>query len=312
MSDIAWAIEIAHLSKCFHSGSQPIQALSDVSFNIPQGTVFCILGHNGAGKTTLLRILTTVIRPDSGSAKILGHDIQRDIMNVRQHIGIVAQSNNFDRYLTIWQNLALHAQMHGMTAAEYKPRLKELLEQVGLYERRDGSLDELSGGLQRRVALIRALIHKPKILFLDEPTTGLDPEARRDLWETIEQFKAFATVILTTHYLEEADMLSDQILILNHGKVVMSGSPEELKKTISPQNTYDIKVHDGKAAYYHDKLQAAGFPDIQVFSKNNFRIQLQANQTLKDVLNQMQWEDIQQVGETEVDLETVYLTVSGS
>lgn len=306
-----WAIEIEHLSKCFKRGAHPVQALSDVSFNIPQGSVFCILGHNGAGKTTLLRILTTVTRADSGTAKILGHDIQRDISAVRQEIGIVAQSNNFDRYLSIWQNLALHAQMHGMPKTEYTERISGLLQQVDLYDRRHGSIDELSGGLQRRVALIRALIHKPRILFLDEPTTGLDPEARRTLWETIEQFKSFATVILTTHYLEEADVLSDEILILNHGKVVMSGAPEALKKKIAPQHSFDFKVNGAKASAYQAKLLAAGFSGIDVLSKNAFRVHLQQHQSLQDVLSQMDWSDIQQVGETEVDLETVYLTVSG-
>lgn len=309
------AIKIQGLSKAFHSPghgkqSKTVQALSNVSFEVPTGSVFCILGPNGAGKTTLLRILTTMSLPDTGRATVAGFDIHKQVIDVRQRIGIVAQGSNFDRYLTIWDNLVLHAQMHGLSKRDYTARINELLQQVDLYERRHDYIEQLSGGMQRRVAVIRALIHKPSVLFLDEPSTGLDPEARREIWHTIEQFKTWATVILTTHYMEEADVLSDHVLILNHGTVVMRGTPAELKKALSPANTFDIIFHENRAELYQQQLSAKGYSDIQHLTRNHLRITLANHQSLKTLLDELDWADIHQVGETEADLEAVYLAAA--
>lgn len=300
------AIELKGISKTFRGRGTPVQALDNVSFEVPKGSVFCILGHNGAGKTTLLRILTTIIKPSSGTALVCGHDIQHDVMQVRQQIGIVAQDNHFDKYLSLWQNLCLHAQMHGLSKDEYIPRITELLHQVDLYKRRDDFTDQFSGGMQRRAVLIRALIHKPSILFLDEPSTGLDPEARREIWETIEQFKEWATVILTTHYMEEADALSDEILILNQGKVVMRGTPIDLKEEIAPKNTFDVFFHDAKADYYYPGLQEKHYPLLERFSRNHLRVTLPDSLSFKEFMHQFDWSDVRQIGETQVDMEDVY------
>ncbi|MEB3288006.1 MAG: ABC transporter ATP-binding protein [Vampirovibrionales bacterium] len=304
------AIWAEGISKRFSRHGRIIQALENVSFSPQQGSVFCILGHNGAGKTTLLRILTTITRPSEGTASICGFDIQKNIMQVRQQIGIVTQENHFDKYLTLWQNLCLHAQLHGIPKKEYEGRITELLHQVNLYERRYDYTDEFSGGMQRRAVLIRALIHKPTVLFLDEPSTGLDPEARREIWETIEQFKSWATVVLTTHYMEEADALSDQVMILNAGKVVMRGTPTELKRAISPKNTFDVIFHAGKADDYLPKLQALQYPEVNRFSRNHLRVTLPEDQPVEALLSQLDWADIQQVGETQVDMETVYMAAA--
>jgi ABC-2 type transport system ATP-binding protein len=231
-----WAIDAQHISKQFGQ----FNALTDVSFTVPQKSVFSILGPNGAGKTTLLRILTTITRPLTGTATIEGFSILNQVYQVRQQIGVVSQDNNFDRYLSIWHNLVLHAQMHGIPRPIYEARITQLLKQVDLYDRRHATPDVLSGGMKRRVSLIRALIHEPAVLFLDEPTTGLDPQARRELWATIEQFKQRATIILTTHYLEEADVLSDHIMMINAGRVVMTGTPNALKQQVTLGDSLEL------------------------------------------------------------------------
>jgi ABC-2 type transport system ATP-binding protein len=304
------AIEARQLKKQFKGRGDAVQALNGVSFSVPREKVFAILGPNGAGKTTLLRILTTVMRPSSGQAWIEGFEIGRQNIQIRQLIGIVAQDNYFDRYLTVWQNLALHAQMHGMEKPLYEPRIRELLEKVELYERRNDFMENFSGGMQRRVALIRALIHQPKILFLDEPTTGLDPSARREIWETIQELKHRTTVILTTHYMEEADRLSDRIMILNHGEVVMTGTAQELKQRISPPETYELFLNTPTAALYGQKL-ASWIRDPEVADPNLLRFRLNHPDLLSTLVAQIAPEDLKSIGLAQADLETVYLTAAG-
>lgn len=307
------AIAVRDLRKTFKAGKpNQVLALQGVALDVAQGSVYSILGPNGAGKTTLLRILTTVMSADSGSASICGYDIAKQPGAVRQLIGIVSQENNFDKYLTIWHNLVVHAELHGMTREDYTPRIEELLKMVGLYERRNDYAEHFSGGMQRRVALIRALIHYPQVLFLDEPTTGLDPKARREIWRIIEQLKHThsTTVILTTHYMEEADVLSDGLMMMNHGRVVMTGTPDELKKKISPENTFDMRFHSSKATHYATHLKENAVGEPEVLTNCHLRLKLNDDKTLQDVLAIVDWQDIVAVSETEVDLETVYLTLS--
>jgi ABC-2 type transport system ATP-binding protein len=306
------AIEAHHLTKRFGKKGHAVQALRGVSFSVPRESVFCILGPNGAGKTTLLRILTTVTRPDSGSALIEGHDIQEDPLSVRHCIGVVSQENHFDRYLTIWHNLALHAQMHGMRPAEYEPVLKSLLQRVGLYHRRDDLTEKLSGGMQRRVALIRALIHRPKVLFLDEPTTGLDPEARREIWETIQEIKKSATVVLTTHYMEEADVLSDQIMMVHHGQKVMIGTPRELKQSVLTHQLYEVVLVEPQAEAYAAELVSQGAADLQVADPFRLRFGLPEVDRFYQLLEHIPPQLLQKAGRVEVDLEAVFMSVASS
>jgi ABC-2 type transport system ATP-binding protein len=250
------------------------------------------------------------MRPSSGTALIEGFEIGRQNLPIRQLIGIVAQDNHFDRYLTLWQNLSLHAEMHGMAKNVYEKRITELLERVDLYHRRFDYLEEFSGGMQRRAALIRALIHDPKILFLDEPTTGLDPGARREIWETIQQLKHRTTVILTTHYMEEADRLSDQIMILNHGQVVMTGTPQALKDKMSPPDTYELFLNGPKAEQYAQSL-APLIQNVQRVDENAISFKLNRPDNLPEVVAHIQPADLRSIGLAQADLETVYLTVAG-
>ena len=308
------AVKVEGIVKRYKS----VEALKGVSFQIPGNSVFCILGPNGAGKTTLLKILTTITRPDAGTAFIEGFNIITDVLQVRQQIGVVAQDNHFDQYLTVWHNLTLHAQMHGIPKATYEARITELLKRVELYDRRFALLDQLSGGMQRRIALIRALIHQPKVLFLDEPTTGLDPEARIEIWKMIELFKQSATVILTTHYMDEADRLSDTILMMNQGSIVAQGTAAELKHQMSPLQKFEIVFFEPKAAAYFEKLQAelrqmadyGGISQLEIGNTQTLTFQLSSPDRLAGILTLVAPEDLLRIGRKEVDLEDVFLSIS--
>jgi ABC-2 type transport system ATP-binding protein len=304
------AIRVQGLSKRFKGKGGGVEALKGVSFDVGREKVFAILGPNGAGKTTLLRLLTTIMRPTSGIARIEGFELGRQDTQIRQLIGIVAQDNHFDRYLTVWQNLVLHAQLHGLEKPVYEKRLQELLEQVGLYERRQDYLDHFSGGMQRRVALIRALIHRPRLLFLDEPSTGLDPAARLEIWETIQGLKQETTVILTTHYMEEADRLSDRIMILNYGEVVMIGTPQELKSRISPPHIYELFLNEPLAEQYQQKL-ARWISEVTILDQKALRFRLNHQQDLQKLMAEIEPQDLKSLGLAQADLETVYLSVAG-
>jgi ABC-2 type transport system ATP-binding protein len=304
------AIVTEALTKRFKSKDGIVQALRGVSFTVERERIFTILGPNGAGKTTLLRILTTMMRPTSGTARIEGYEIGRQNIHIRNLIGIVAQDNHFDKYLTVWQNLALHAQMHGMEKPAYTKRINELLERVDLADRKHDYLDNFSGGMQRRVALIRALIHEPKLLFMDEPTTGLDPSARREIWDTLQDIKRRTTVILTTHYMEEADRLSDHILILNRGEVMMSGTAKELKQHLSPPGIYELHLNKPSAAHYLQQL-APLIHCASLMDDHSLRFQLNQPEDLARILQDIPAPEVKSLGLAQADLETVYLSVAG-
>jgi ABC-2 type transport system ATP-binding protein len=310
MTENVASIVVRALAKHFSSHSGTVHALKGVDFEVRRGTVFCILGPNGAGKTTLLRILTTLMRPSAGTAWIENLEVGRQNIQIRPLIGIVAQDNHFDRYLNVWQNLCLHADMHGLPRASAQKRIAELLERVGLYERREDSVEDFSGGMQRRVALIRALIHEPRVLFLDEPTTGLDPAVRRDIWQIIQALKGDTTVILTTHYMEEADRLSDRILILSQGTVVMEGTPDELKRRIVPPDTYELLLSGALAETYRHRL-AEYIHEAHIPDPNLLRFRLNRPADWTALMAAIQPEDLQSIGLAQTDLETVYLRVTG-
>ncbi|MCL5960312.1 MAG: ATP-binding cassette domain-containing protein [Chloroflexi bacterium] len=219
----------------------PIVAVDHLSFEISEGSVLALLGPNGAGKTTLIKILTTVAHASSGTAFIEGHDVRTERKTVRRLIGVVPQINNFDRFLTGRENLVLHAKMHGMPRSVYDRRIDELLEMVGLDKRQHDTPDKYSGGMQRRLIIARALVHQPRILFLDEPTTGLDPQSRRAVWDYVENLHGKATIMLTTHDMEEADQLSDRVIIMDNGRTLADGTSSELKQSIGVRAQYEIR-----------------------------------------------------------------------
>jgi ABC-2 type transport system ATP-binding protein len=224
------AIEAEGLAKEYPGG---VKALDGLSFSVEEGTVFGLLGPNGAGKSTTVKILTTLAHPDAGSASVAGFDVLREPAQVREAIGVVSQTGGLDLQATGRENLRLQGQAFGTGGAELERRVSELLEQFGLAEAGDRLMRGYSGGMSRRLDVALALVHRPQVLFLDEPTTGLDPEVRAEMWEEIERLTgAGLTVLLTTHYLEEADRLAAQLAIVDRGKVVAEGSPDALKREL--------------------------------------------------------------------------------
>jgi ABC-2 type transport system ATP-binding protein len=224
-----YAIEAEQLGKTF-SGKHTVRALDGVSFNVDEGTVFGLLGPNGSGKTTAVRILTTILEPDSGVARVLGHDVARQSSLVRSLIGLAGQYAAVDENLTGRENLEMVGNLNHLKRSAVADRARELLVQFDLSDAGDRTLKTYSGGMRRRLDLAAALVARPTVLFLDEPTTGLDPQSRNDLWEVIERLVGGGTtVLLTTQYLEEADRLANTLSVLDHGRVIAEGTPAALK-----------------------------------------------------------------------------------
>jgi len=222
------AVEAERLVKTYPGG---VQALKGVSFSVRPGTVFALLGPNGAGKSTIVKILTTLSRPSAGHASIVGRDVVREPERVRRVIGLVAQKSAVDLEATTAENLRLQGQLYGLSGRELRRRVAILLARFDLMDARKRIARTLSGGMQRKLDVAMGLIHRPKVLFLDEPTTGLDPEARADMWREIARLarEDGLAVVLTTHYLEEADHLAQHVAIIDHGQIVVEGTPEGLK-----------------------------------------------------------------------------------
>jgi ABC-2 type transport system ATP-binding protein len=222
------AIEARDLVKVYPG---EVRALDGVSFSVEAGTIFGLLGPNGAGKSTTVKVLTTLATPDEGAARVAGFDVLAEPARVRREIGVVAQRSGVDRELTGRENLELQGHIHGLRGSRLSVRVDELLGLFGLAEAADRVAKGYSGGMQRRLDVATGLVHRPRILFLDEPTTGLDPEVRAAMWEQISGLARDEglTILLTTHYLEEADRLASRLAIVDRGRIVALGSPEELK-----------------------------------------------------------------------------------
>jgi len=223
-------IETNELTKNFGS----LAAVDKLTISVKSGEIFSLLGPNGAGKTTTISMLCTILRPTSGTARVNGFDVVKDAVQVRKSIGIVFQDPSIDDRMTGRENLSMHANLYGVPVAEQKSRIDEVLDLVKLEDRADDLMRTYSGGMRRRLELARGLIHFPKVLFLDEPTLGLDPQTREHIWTYIKALKEKhdITVVLTTHYMDEADRLSDRIAIMDYGKIVILDAPHELKETL--------------------------------------------------------------------------------
>ena len=233
------AIHVAHLSKHFKGQ----RAVDDVSFDVKQGEVFGLLGPNGAGKTTILRMLTTLLTPTAGEVLIFGHDLKREGRLARSMFGVTGQNASLDEDLSAHENLMIFARLNGLTRAQARQRTQELLTEFSLEHSADKALATFSGGMRRRVDLAISLITRPALIFLDEPTTGLDPQTRAEMWTTIRRLvQQGSTVFLTTQYLEEADQLADRVAVIDHGKLIQVGTPAALKRATG-ESTMTVKIN---------------------------------------------------------------------
>jgi ABC-2 type transport system ATP-binding protein len=224
-----------------------VQALNGISFRVHAGEVFGLLGPNGAGKSTTVKVLATLTQPDSGRAEVAGHDVVREPNTVRRSLGYVPQSSGVDRDATGRENLMLQGRVQGMGGRKLEARVAELLQLLGLAEAADRVVRGYSGGMKRRLDVGLGLVHRPQVLFLDEPTTGLDPEARASMWDELERLAEgeSLTILLTTHYMEEADQLADRLAIVSRGQIVVEGTPEELKSSLRGE-AVELELSDGR------------------------------------------------------------------
>jgi ABC-2 type transport system ATP-binding protein len=238
------AITVTNLVKTYGE----VHAVRGVDFEVRTGEVFGFLGPNGAGKTTTINVLCTLAKPTSGSATVAGHDVVKERDDVRRNIGLVFQDPTLDGYLTAAQNLKLHAELYGVESALVAPRMEQVMRMVGLWDRKDHAVATFSGGMRRRLEIARGLMHSPRVLFLDEPTIGLDPQTRRSIWTYIAQLKEQEeiTIFMTTHYMDEAEWC-DRIAIMDHGKIVALDGPEALKAQVGKDRVM-IHTADDDAA----------------------------------------------------------------
>ena len=244
MSVSVQAIEVADLRKSFGD----IEAVRGVSFTVAAGEIFGFLGPNGAGKTTTINMLCTLARPTGGSARVAGHDVVTERDDVRRHIGLVFQEQTLDGYLTAEQNLRMHAELYGVDAKLVAGRMRQVLEMVGLWERRATQVMTFSGGMKRRLEIARGFLHSPRVLFLDEPTIGLDPQTRSSIWRYIRDLQRAEeiTIFMTTHYMDEAEFC-DRIAIMDKGEIVVLDTPAVLKAQVGADRV-TIHTADDAAA----------------------------------------------------------------
>ena len=278
------AIEVQDIRKRFGD----FTAVDGVSFNVQHGEVFGLLGPNGAGKSTLIRMLTTLLLPTSGSARVAGFDVAKQADGVRRSIGVIPQAMTSDTELSVEENLIIFSKLYGVPRARRKKLIDDLLAAVDLTEWRHKQVMYLSGGMRRRVEIARGLVHEPKIFFLDEPTTGLDPVSRVAVWEMIKKIKQerSLTVLLTTHYMDEADRLCDRIAIVDHGKLVALDSPLKLKASIPSQNAIEVSFSTVPAGW-SDRLKA--LPHVQSVTNEDHIFRIATGMFKKRVSIEQDW-----------------------
>ncbi len=290
-----------------------VEAVKGISFSVKHGETFGFLGPNGAGKTTTIYILTTILKPTSGRAIVAGYDVVREPHNVRRHIGVVFQDPSLDDNLTGYENLYIHGKLYGLNNTLLKERIAEVLKFVELYEFKDKCVKSYSGGMRRRLEIARAMLHVPRILFLDEPTLGLDPQTRIHIWDYIKRLKDEhgVTIFLTTHYMEEAEILCNRVAIIDRGKIIALGSPDELKSIIGNDIIY-VRVDNNIDVC--SKLSIDGIQSCKTIDGETIAIQVRkASEAIPEILRYLEKAEIKvkEVSYRRPSLNDVFIHLTG-
>jgi ABC-2 type transport system ATP-binding protein len=269
-ADAPKAIEVEHIVKKYGD----FTAVDDVTFDVKEGEIFGLLGPNGAGKSTLIRMMTTLIPITAGKARIAGHDVAKDPDDARRAIGVIPQALTSDIDLTVAENLSIYAKLYDVPAKQRKQNIDELLETVDLTKWRDAQTKTLSGGMRRRLEIARGLVHNPRIFFLDEPTTGLDPVSRVAVWEMLTNIKSKRqlTILITTHYMDEADRLCDRIAIVDHGKLVALDTPAALKASVPGSNVIEAQFEHPPADWEQRLHSLSSVTSVQSEGADMYRV----------------------------------------
>ncbi|HXZ79231.1 MAG TPA: ATP-binding cassette domain-containing protein [Terriglobales bacterium] len=305
------AIQIQKLVKIYE-GRQKVTAVDAIDLKVSHGEIFGLLGPNGAGKTTTIGCCTTRTVPTSGRIWINGVEVQEDPPQARLLIGVVPQQNTLDRACTAWENIYFHCRYFGMAAETARRRSDDLLREFKLFERGSALVRELSGGMAQRLQIARAVAHQPKVLFLDEPTAGLDPQSRLAVWELVRNMRVSGiTVLLTTHYMEEADQLCDRVAIIDHGRILVNGTPAELKQSVGAQTVMEMHLSDAPASLAEGLRSLPGVEAVEQ-TPPGFRVYARSRDgLLPRVVEVAQGYDLRDVAVTEPTLETVFIRLTG-
>ncbi len=312
LGDRTPVIVTEQLSKTYRDAATP--AVSSLDLTVYQGEIFGLLGPNGAGKTTTAGMLTTRVVPTSGRASVAGVDVVEHPSIVKQFIGVVSQVNTLDRQLTVWENLYFHGRLFGMSTADSKETATRLLEQFQLARWAKASVYALSGGMAQRLMVARAIFHNPAVLFLDEPTAGLDPQSRLALWEILEKLNAEGqTILLTTHYMEEADQLCDRVAIIDHGTLLALDTPEQLKRSTGIDTIVTIKATGDLDAFAGTLSAIDGASSVRPIEKGLELHVSSSERLLARIVTcaEQAHVDIQDLSVTEPTLETVFIALTG-
>ena len=306
-------VEVEGLRKVY-SGKGQVAAVDGLDLRVEAGEIYGLLGPNGAGKTTTISICTTRALPTAGQVRIAGVDVVKSPALARRSIGVVPQYNTLDRACTIAENIGFHCLYFGMSRAEAKARTAELLAQFHLSERRDAYPAQLSGGLAQRLQIARAIAHRPKVLFLDEPSAGLDPQSRIAMWEAVQELrKEGITVVLTTHYMEEADELCDRVAIIDHGKILVQDTPAALKNSVGAQNVYSLHLRD-KSGIGDLARKLAGVEGVSGVEETSDGLRVLAHGAdglLSEIVGAANPYGLRDLTIKETSLETVFIRLTG-
>jgi len=306
-------VQVEGLRKVYE-GKQRVVAVDGIDLGVREGELYGLLGPNGAGKTTTISVCTTRVLPTVGRVAIAGIDVVRSPALARRCIGVVPQYNTLDRACTIYENIHFHCLYFGMSRTEAKQRTNQLLAQFHLTERADAYPAQLSGGLAQRVQIARAIAHRPKVLFLDEPSAGLDPQSRIAMWDAVRGLREEGiTVVLTTHYMEEADELCDRVAIIDHGRILVEDTPSALKGSVGAQKVYalDLSNREDSTALVGQLQQVAGVRGVESTSSGVRILADNADGLLPEIVRVSNPYGLRDLTMTETSLETVFIRLTG-